>query len=179
MGTPDWRGIRRKLFIRRVFDPMLMNFGAEEHRYRLRAPISMGALLTFESRHGVTLPDDYRQFLLQAGNGGAGPAYGLLPLGDELVWGDLAKPFALTEAWNEDDGSAVDDGIPDGYRDGCLLLCDLGCGYFSFLVVTGQAAGSVWEDYTCADGGIQPTGETFATWYTQWLRRLILGRLAG
>jgi hypothetical protein len=178
MTIPDWRGMRRKLFLRRLFDPVLTNFGADEHHYRLNPPISIDEVITFETRHGVTLPDDYRHFLLQAGNGGAGPAYGLLPLSDDLVWGALAKPFALTEAWDQADCQGPEDEIPDRYRDGCLQLCELGCGYWSFLVVTGEAAGSVWDDYTCAGTGIHPTGHTFSTWYTQWLRRLIMGQLA-
>jgi hypothetical protein len=37
-------------------------------------------VVQFEKHHNITLPDDYRRFILQAGNGGAGPHYGLLPL---------------------------------------------------------------------------------------------------
>jgi hypothetical protein len=86
-----WRRMRLKLILRRVLDPGLVVFGADEHRYRLRPPVSIEQLRDFEKLHGITLPSDYRQFLLQAGNGGAGPYYGILPLEESPVYGDLAS----------------------------------------------------------------------------------------
>lgn len=62
----------------------------------------------------MQLPADYRDFLLYCGNGGAGPYYGLFPLGlfdgagrDREPWregdgfaGILSRPFPHREAWN-------------------------------------------------------------------------------
>ena len=55
--------------------------------------------------------------------------------------------------------------------DGCLQLCEHGCGYFDFLVVTGPLAGQVWSDDMAAvrNGSIRPTGLGFLAWYEQWL----------
>ena len=89
-------------------------FGAEAHGFRLNPPLSETAALAFEREHKVALPDDYRQFLRDAGNGGAGPFYGVFPLGqmddnmgfrhwsenDGLV-GIPSEPFLLEEAWND------------------------------------------------------------------------------
>jgi hypothetical protein len=55
-------------------------FGVAQHQFRLRPPISATELENFERHHGIGLPDDHRQFLLLAGNGGAGPFYGIEPL---------------------------------------------------------------------------------------------------
>lgn len=55
-------------------------FGAGKHRFQLCAPLPESELLNFESAHAVRLPADYREFLLLAGNGGAGPYYGIEPL---------------------------------------------------------------------------------------------------
>lgn len=70
----------RELARLRALDPDLQQFGAFEHEYRLRPPLPENALAAFEREHGLTLPAEYRLFLAQVGNGGAGPNYGLVPL---------------------------------------------------------------------------------------------------
>lgn len=149
-----------------VLDPLRWRFGARAHRYHLNPPISEKELASFEAEHRITLPDDYRSFLLEVGNGGAGPYYGLLPLGESLRSGDLSRPFPLTEACSPENDN---DDLPDPYLDGHLLLGTHGCGYWSFLVVTGPTAGTVWDDFLAGDGGLRPTGHTFASWYKAWL----------
>ena len=72
-------------------------------------------MLAFEKLHAVTLPDDYRHFMSHIGNGGAGPYYGVFPLGqmdgtgeefelwnerDGLI-GVLSESFPLRDAWND------------------------------------------------------------------------------
>jgi hypothetical protein len=64
----------------RALDPDLQQFGALEHEYRLHPTLPEQALAAFEREHGLTLPTEYRLFLAQVGNGGAGPHYGLVPL---------------------------------------------------------------------------------------------------
>lgn len=84
-------------------------FGSVAHDYKVEPPISLSIIEEFEARHGIRLPDDYRCFITEIGNGGAGPYYGLFPFGqqdDELSWkegdliGDVAQPFPHVEAWN-------------------------------------------------------------------------------
>jgi hypothetical protein len=87
-------------------------FGSGSHQYRLNPPLPLPTIEAFERRHGVILPDDYRLFLAEIGNGGAGPAYGVFPLGqhdhchDFCAWeesdlvGDLSKRFPHADAWN-------------------------------------------------------------------------------
>lgn len=55
-------------------------FGAESHKYLLNPPIDDESLVDFEKDHGIKLPPDYRSFLRFAGNGGAGPYYGIYKL---------------------------------------------------------------------------------------------------
>jgi hypothetical protein len=50
--------------------------GAEGHRYRSNPPIDTRDVTAFEAEFAAKLPDDYRDFLLRIGNGGAGPYYG-------------------------------------------------------------------------------------------------------
>ena len=99
-------------------------FGAEGHGFRLNPPLSESEVASFESVHGAQLPWDYRAFITTIGNGGAGPAYGVFPLGrwdgaggplepwpgSDGLWGDLARPFPHVEAWN-DLGTQPRDGV--------------------------------------------------------------------
>lgn len=87
-----------------------MVFGSAMHNYQLNPPIPVSTIEEFEARNGITLPGDYRLFITQIGNGGAGPYYGLFPFGEleeGLSWekkgdgvGDVSQPFAHVEAWN-------------------------------------------------------------------------------
>ena len=89
-------------------------FGSEAHQFRLGPTLTDDCIISFEREHGVVLPPDYRAFLGHCGNGGAGPYYGLFPLGqrddigvqlqrwyeDDGSVGRLAEPFPHTEPWN-------------------------------------------------------------------------------
>jgi hypothetical protein len=95
----------------RQADPGFGVLGADSHEYALNPPATEGRVREVEGRWGFQVPADYRAFLREAGDGGAGPDHGLFPLGKmtaggELVdWdgsiGDPAIAFAHTEAWND------------------------------------------------------------------------------
>ncbi len=44
-----------------------------------------------------------------------------------------------------------------------------GCGYCSFLVVTGATRGQVWFNPDVASGGYIPLNLSFLDWYEKWL----------
>lgn len=87
-------------------------FGSCSHRYVLSAPLSEADVHGFEEKYRFALPDQYRRFVTGVGNGGAGPFYGLFPLGKNdaghglASWdegglvGKPALPFLHSEAWN-------------------------------------------------------------------------------
>jgi hypothetical protein len=87
-------------------------FGSNGHNYKLHQPLSDSIVADLESRYAIKLPDDYRNFITQIGNGGAGPAYGLFKFGEHddgyghrkwdgsYLIGDIAKQFRHTELWN-------------------------------------------------------------------------------
>lgn len=89
-------------------------FGADAHEFLLNPPQSERGVKSFEELHSIVLPPDYRDFLIRIGDGGAGPFYGVFPLGKMdsgfklQAWdegngfiGNLSKPFPLTQAWND------------------------------------------------------------------------------
>ncbi len=89
-------------------------FGADVHGFRLNPPLPEADVIAFENVHNVSFPHDFRQFLTDVGNGGAGPFYGVLPLGkmddnfglktwqeDDGFVGILSEPFPLEEEWND------------------------------------------------------------------------------
>ena len=106
--------VLEKLSALRAADPDFSVFGAASHRYELNAPCAEQDVRAFETEHDVQLPEDYRAFLLECGNGGAGPSYGLFPLGrwdgagrelelwpgESGSWGQLREPFPHTQPWN-------------------------------------------------------------------------------
>jgi hypothetical protein len=75
------------------------------HGFRLNPVASSEEVAAFESYHGISLPREYREFLLSVGNGGAGPGCGVFPLGEfgRFGVGDLAAPFPHRETWNAPD----------------------------------------------------------------------------
>jgi hypothetical protein len=66
-------------------------FGALRHHYKLNLTLPLSLVEALEKHHGVSLLVDYRHFITEIGNGGAGPYYGVLPFGkddDDRDWED-------------------------------------------------------------------------------------------
>ncbi len=166
-------------------DPAYRVFGSEQHHYRLGPTLTEAELIAFEQQHAIRLPDDYRLFLKEAGNGGigppsqlfmgrsgAGPYYGLQTLEDAAKWSDLCKPFPFvesSESLSEEETEALID--PDNFPGvpGALALCHMGSGIVLFLVVNGPAYGTIWEGRE----DFFPTDLTFGAWYRRWSDRLV------
>ena len=100
MASTEVSVIRRKLDELVRVDTSFETFGSSVHRYRLNTPVSPVELDQFEATHAIVLPEPYRTFVSEFSNGGAGPYYGLFPLGFfDAAGGPLEK-------WNEGDGFA-------------------------------------------------------------------------
>lgn len=173
-------------------------FGAETSGLHRAPPLSPEAVTAVEARLGVALPEEYRAFITRIGDGGAGPAYGLFSLDEAVGEAELgvvpdlvALPFphaahynpgkddAVLELWNRVDAGEVNEADADAFdarlRAGTLALCDEGCGYLHFLVVSGPARGTMWIDSRASDAGFGPLGVTFLEWYERWLDDVLAG----
>ena len=153
----------------RAAEPERKQFGAGSHRYELAPPASLEEVEAFEQEIGVTLPEDYRNFLLHMGNGGAGPFYGLFSL--EQVRGWLHWPLEpekdpVLRPGRENAENCGE----ENWKRGCLIIESQGDTYFTCLLVTGPDRGRVF--YIDYEGSwiFFPREPDFLTWYTRWLR---------
>lgn len=121
----------------------------------------------------------------EVGNGGAGPFYGVFPLGhmdgnggDLVPWdkfglvGSLSEPFPHREAWNDltgmpqvDDLNGANDEQMASFEEhywnarrinGAIPICHMGCALRIWLVVLGEQAGRLWRDGRADFSGIAP-----------------------
>jgi hypothetical protein len=193
--SADFDAIRRGLDVLRSAPIPEEDAGGQFHLYILNPPLTEDQVQVFESEHRIVLPSEYRAFLTQLGNGGAGPGYGLEKLGHTLggqPWsefpgmvGELAVPFPYTAAWNDEpiDGSRP---VEEQYRQqgeywssrrvtGAVPICEHGCQLRQRLIVTGPEQGNVWFDDRADWNGLYPDKTTdrerltFLEWYRNWL----------
>jgi hypothetical protein len=178
--------IRKQVERLRSASPRPPVFGAGLHQFQLHPPLSERAVAAFEAQHQCRLPAEYRSFLTEVGNGGAGPYYGLFKLGERMdlrslvqwreddgVVGTLRAPFPHTGPWNDLTGEPTEDDEEndDFYQrmaafeeryfsprhvDGAVPVADLGCALGHWLVVTGPEAGNIWCDFRADRRGIVP-----------------------
>lgn len=159
---------------------------------QLRPCLSEEKISLFESFYGVQLPEEYRNFVKYAGDGGIGPDFGIFPLRDTVPVGHeafppsilpdeaakciplLATPFPYTAEVTEEQFQDTDESDPfwDHFLSvrGCLQIVESGCGRGYLLVVNGPAAGTIWIR---GDDGFYPEGVKFYDWYRCWLEAAI------
>ncbi|MFG2340709.1 SMI1/KNR4 family protein [Streptomyces yangpuensis] len=133
----------------------------------------------WEAENGVTLPEPYRSFVAEIGNGsGPGPFDGgLQPLGQlPACWAGAeprrpAAPFPLEAEWIwEDDEAVADDEdarIDAVFSDGSVVLCAQDTQSFWLLVTTGPQRGRVW---LVADVGASPVPDGEPAGFAEWAR---------
>jgi SMI1 / KNR4 family (SUKH-1) len=172
------------------------SLGPDSNKFELNSCLSQDEVQDFETQHKVSLPDDYKQFLLELGNGGAGPHYGLAKLQNShpkqmigLPWtqeywnnepfNSLSKPFPYTGDRDRDiaigdsfyDKNGDEIGSSDDIFSGMLIISHQGCSYWNILVINGRFMGEIWEyDGSGANPeGFLSTKQDFKTWYMTWL----------
>lgn len=156
-------------------DPELKQFGAGCHKYQWNPLTSLKEIEKFEQTAGVSLPEDYRGFLLQAGDGGAGPFYGLFSLGQVQGWLDWeVEPEKMPYLHPGMDVGALE--TEEGnWRRGCIPIGSQGDTYFTYLLVAGPDRGRVV--YVEYEGSwvFFPGEPDFISWYARWLREVAGG----
>jgi uncharacterized protein (TIGR02996 family) len=157
--------------------------------------LSEDELTAFEREHRVSLPEGYRAFLSEIGNGGPGPGEGLPSLAEAAQGAptnDFATPFPLSmREWAEatERAESGDTDFPQEMeyeQPGVLWVGDPWKDWErAYLVVTGEDRGMVWG-MGLIDGGWGPDVRAgyeddrwekgfrnFLTWYEDWLDALL------
>ncbi|OSC75608.1 hypothetical protein B5180_06615 [Streptomyces sp. BF-3] len=78
MSEETWAGVRERVLRLAEHPRTDQIFGARGHGFRLSPVLSEEQIRALEADLGVSLPAQYRSFLLRVGRGGAGPDYGLM-----------------------------------------------------------------------------------------------------
>jgi len=185
--------IRKKIVQAAKVDTNFQVFGASSHRYVLNPPVSEAEVQQFEEQYRIQLPACYRTFLTEVGNGGAGPFYGIYPLGkdiNEFCYDDsfdflrndcVLYPKMTDEYWDnlvnrlkdeeDDTPSETLAGIVFG---GLLPIGHQGCTYYHVLVLNGNWEGKVVNvDYDLQKPKFT-FDDNFLDWYERWLDEIII-----
>ena len=165
--------IKIKLNLAKNTDSFLEVFGARSHRYRLDSPIDIKEVEIFEKKYNISLPDEYKVFLTQIGNGGneyktqvgnsgAGPYYGIYKLGDEghtyvtnPALGYIEKEPFFNSKMTKEDWKKIDENMPEDISSdeyereyakayaGILTICACGCIGYMGIMLSGENTGRV------------------------------------
>ncbi len=156
----------------KAMDRDLKRFGAKRHQYTWNAPVSVEELERFEQKIGISLPKEYRDFLLLAGDGGAGPFYGLFSLKDVEYWLQWeVEPEQTPIIYPEMDEDTLWY-IQENWKRGCIPIGEQGDTYFTGLMVTGEHRGRVVYIEYEGSWVFFPKELNFLCWYERWLREV-------
>ncbi|MGW1886938.1 SMI1/KNR4 family protein [Streptomyces sp. NPDC001970] len=163
--------LRRKLAAI-PFQPLRSHsFGEEQHQFCLGPKLAEARVVAFEAKHGIDLPDAYRQFLTNIGGSGAAPFYGLVPL-------ERCSLLVM----NPREGAGTPRGFiraRPGAHEGDLFLhiIEMGCTDVCVLAVTGPLTGRVLIGNSDGYWGPNVSSATdFLDWYERWLNHMRAGR---
>ncbi len=143
--------IRQRLEELSRLDTARAVFASDRHGYRLNPPLPLARVEQIESRLGYRLPEQYRRFVTEFADGGAGPDYGIRSLDSLLGEGNnpgwiesLTRPFPVPDTVEE--MRSIEDPVP-----GALPICEIGCGSCYYLILAGPETGHIWIQNTNGD----------------------------
>ena len=182
-------------------DPSHLIFGADRHKYKLNPPASPEQVRRFEEKHNLLLPEEYKFFLTQIGNGGAGPYYGLYSLDEAERYTEYLEttqtaakqkdeevpvPAFIDRRMTPEDWAVrmeeLDNCSDDEYDSliyklcaGMLVIGTQGCTYDTVLMCRGSERGKI----VYIDWNLEPeygpffTGMPFLYWYEMYFQEIL------
>lgn len=187
--------IKTKVLLAKEKDVNRKTFGADSHQYELGKPLSSEEVFRFEESQGIDLPESYKEFILTIGNGGpgyyggAGPNYGIYPLGDFGYMESTAqymadeciinstlteKQWKLLTAFDEklDPDSLEYENTYNKLFSGLMFIGTMGCNGQMMIALNGKDTGCVV--YIDQDLSQPAVKENFLDWYEKWLDTIIM-----
>lgn len=145
-----------------------INAKVARKKIQLGEVLSDKEILAFEERSKIKLPECYRLFLSQVGDGCKMLGFTLKKLNGVRVNDNMRRPFKLTEAYIWEDENVSDQELFDKVLGGRLELVNLGDGMSFELILNGKCRGEVWS---FVGVGAQPCckRQDFLGWFEKWL----------
>lgn len=172
--------IKDKLHLAKCFDKDFKQYKAEEHKYLMNDCLNDSDLNNFEQQYNIKLPDQYKKFITNIGNGGCGPFGGLYPL---QKFSFIVKPQIVAS-----DSIVFQKKWKEAYKNGGINCLDIlmrgfipignqqGGNIFTLLCINGEYINKVfyfdWDRelpfFMCFEN-------SFLDWYERWLDEVIKG----
>lgn len=145
--------------------------------WRLNPPMPQEKVEAIEAAYGFILPDEYKKFITQIGNGGDIPSLHeddpcrFIPFKDTSDLKEAGYDFPLSESWEWDTDFNFSMSDPKDaekwnsvHKNGIIVLAEenVGGGQSYFLIIAGKRKGEVWE--RDESGVLRLSGCTFLDW---------------
>ena len=159
--------IKEKLEELKNLDKRFAAFGANTHQYRFNPVLKLEDIKQIEEKYSIYLSEDYKQILMELGNGGAGYGYGLEP----IMFDFITPPYKGTEFLlrNCEYPKVIECEMVDLEEiSGYIRLFNLGCGMEYGLIVNGKEIGDIIF-FDCDERFKKVNNKTLYDLYEEWL----------
>ncbi|MCH5583800.1 SMI1/KNR4 family protein [Shimazuella sp. AN120528] len=173
--------VKQKLTLARDADLNFQVFGSSDHQYQVNQPIPKKEIEKFERSNNIKLPEEFRLFLTEIGNGGAGPYYGIIKINPDRSLFYLSQPCKVKRNMSDQEWTELMDKEADGDSEetiftGMLNIGTQGCTYEMMLVLNGPYRGRiVYIDLDLTKPPFFTYESNFLDWYERWLNEVIKG----
>ena len=173
-------GFKRLLEELKAADKRCIVQGSSRHQHEYGPPLVEEELKDFEKTHGIRLPCEYREHLLDVGNGsphithdspiqtGPGPGYGLSAFDALHIYPEARLPFPFSTCDSPVSYQRLEDECFEDLEHipGTLEIATEGCAHQYLLVLNGPHSGSLWS---YSDGcPLLFLEHSFSHWMHEW-----------
>lgn len=168
-------------------------FGSDKHNFKINPPATPNQIIEHERKYRFNFPEGYRRFILEVGDGGAGPFHGIKQQftgpGATLRHEEAKHfhresiyqtPCPANEKWQNivigPDYQEIEENDDAVYLQGNMVIFEVGFGIDGVLVLNGPMVGAV----CITDYGFTPYSfwepSQFLDFYEAWQEAVLCGR---